>query len=128
MLKNQPIDTVSNRIKQAMELNGIRQVELVERTGLSKALVNHYVSGRVENAKTDKIYILAQALNVDPVWLMGMDVPMRSDANKYSIDNARLVAKIREDEAMTKALHRYFECDEDTKKRVVNVMNTLMDS
>lgn len=69
-----PIDTFQNRLQKAMSIRNMKQVELVERTGLDKTLINKYLSG-VTNAKQDKLTILAEALNVNEVWLMGYDIP-----------------------------------------------------
>lgn len=82
-----PVANVSSRIKEAMELRGMRQVDLVEKTGISKSLLSQYLSGRVTNARTDKVYMMAKALRVDAIWLMGFDVPMEiqmADADKMA--------------------------------------------
>lgn len=71
----QTIDTFQNRLKKAMELRNIKQVDLVERTNLDKTLINKYLAG-VANARQRKLTILADALNVNEVWLMGYDVAM----------------------------------------------------
>ena len=42
---------------------------------LHKGQLNSYLSGRYK-PKQDKIYLLAYALNVNPDWLYGLDVPM----------------------------------------------------
>lgn len=69
------IDSFQNRLKQAMELRNIKQVDLVEKTKLDKTLINKYLAG-VTNARQRKLTLLADALNVNEVWLMGYDVPM----------------------------------------------------
>ena len=69
------IDTFQNRLKKAMEIRNIKQVDLVNSTGLDKTLINKYLSG-VTNARQKKLTILADALNVNEVWLMGYDVSM----------------------------------------------------
>lgn len=82
-----PVANVSSRIKEAMDLRGMRQVDLVEKTGISKSLLSQYLSGRVTNARTDKVYMMAKALRVDAIWLMGFDVPMEiqmADADKMA--------------------------------------------
>jgi hypothetical protein len=71
----QIIDTFQNRLKKAMEYRNIKQVDLVEKTKLDKTLINKYLSG-VANAKQKKLAILAKALDVDEVWLMGYDTSM----------------------------------------------------
>ncbi len=71
----QIIDTFQNRLKQAMEEKNIKQVDLVEKTKLDKTLINKYLAG-VTNARQRKLTVLAEALGVNEVWLMGYDVPM----------------------------------------------------
>lgn len=72
------VDTFQNRLKKAMELNNMKQVQLVEKTGIDKTLINKYLSG-ASNAKQQKITILANALHVNEIWLMGYDVPMEQE-------------------------------------------------
>lgn len=71
----QIIDTFQNRLKKAMEIRNIKQVDLVEKTKLDKTLINKYLAG-VSNARQRKLTLLADALNVNEIWLMGYDVPM----------------------------------------------------
>lgn len=71
----QIIETFQARLKKAMEFNNMKQVDLVNKTGLDKTLINKYLAG-IMKAKQDKLTILANALNVNEVWLMGYDVPM----------------------------------------------------
>lgn len=84
----QIVDSFQNRLKKAMEINNIKQVDLVQKTGLDKTLINKYLSG-VSNARQSKLTILADALNVNEIWLMGYDVPM----NKKNFDNITNVNK-----------------------------------
>ena len=74
----QIVETFQNRLKEAMQLRNIKQVDLVEKTGLDKTLINKYLSG-ISNARQQKLTLLADALNVNEVWLMGYDVPIQRD-------------------------------------------------
>lgn len=71
----QIVDSFKNRLKLAMDKRGIKQVDLVEKTKLDKTLINKYLSGAT-NARQKKLTLLADALKVNEVWLMGYDVPM----------------------------------------------------
>lgn len=71
----QIIDTFQNRLKIAMSIRNMKQVDLVEKTKLDKTLINKYLAG-VSNARQKKLTILAEALNVNEIWLMGYDVSM----------------------------------------------------
>lgn len=72
----------AKRLQYAMDLNNIKAVELSEKTGITKPKISSYLAGRFR-AKQDGIFLLASTLNVDPSWLMGLDVPM-NDSSIFS--------------------------------------------
>lgn len=80
------IDTFQSRLKKAMELRNIKQVDLVEKTNLDKTLINKYLAG-VTNARQKKLTILADALNVNEIWLMGYDVSMERELKLDELGN-----------------------------------------
>ena len=77
---NELVDTFANRLNKAIILRNIKPIELSEKTGIDKSKISSYMSGRYK-AKQDGVYLLAQALNVSEVWLMGYDVPMNRELN-----------------------------------------------
>ena len=68
----------SVRIKKALAIRGMKQSELCEKTKIPKSALSEYISGAYE-PKQDRLFLIAQALDVDPVWLMGFDVPMEKE-------------------------------------------------
>lgn len=77
-IRNDKIDTFSNRLYLAMKQNNINQIELSEKTAfygkeISQSLINKYLKGKAL-ARQDNIYILSKVLNVSEAWLMGFDV------------------------------------------------------
>lgn len=72
---NELVDNFSNRLNAAIRIRNIKPIELSEKTGIDKSKISSYMSGRYK-AKQDGVYLLAQALNVNEAWLMGLDVPM----------------------------------------------------
>lgn len=60
----------ASRLKEALELRGMRQVDLAEKTGIGKSAISQYLSGKVL-PKQDKLYLLARALQVSEDWLLG---------------------------------------------------------
>lgn len=70
-----PIEKCSTRIARALAIRGMRQSELCEKTNIPKSAISQYISGAFL-PKQDRTFLIAEALNVDPVWLMGYDVPM----------------------------------------------------
>lgn len=71
------MSVISERLRTAMELRGMRQAELAKRTGIGKSSICTYLSGDYA-PKPDNVYRLAEALRVEPGWLMGRDVPMEA--------------------------------------------------
>lgn len=67
--------TIAERMREALNLRGMKQTELVELTGIGKSSISTYLSGEYE-PKQRNIYKISEALRVSEAWLMGFDVPM----------------------------------------------------
>lgn len=125
-------ESVSNRLKYAMNIRGIKQVELVEKTKIPKGSISQYVSGFAE-PRSERIYLLAKALNVDPVWLMGMDVPMEPQkisvdytvhdplAGEFLIETADLMNRISVEKRLRKFVEAFISLPEDKKKLIEGI-------
>lgn len=70
------------RIKYAINLRNMKQVDVINKTGINKGALSSYISGRYK-PKDDSIYKLALVLEVNPEWLRGKDVPMELDISSY---------------------------------------------
>lgn len=71
----------AKRLQLALSDTGMSQQELAEKSGVSKASISQYVNGShaPSNISSGKI---GKVLNVEPMWLMGFDVPMKRNSNK----------------------------------------------
>ena len=67
-------DTAS-RMKEALIIRGLKQADIVERTQIGKSSISTYLRGRYD-PKQKNLHLIAKALDVNPAWLMGEDVPM----------------------------------------------------
>ena len=89
--------TIAQRLKEALQIAGKKQADLVRETGLDRGSISSYLSGKYE-PKQKAIYKLAQALNVSEAWLLGYDVPMARTADQKKHDQlAKLIVKMRTD-------------------------------
>lgn len=92
------VEDFSVRLKKAMTYRNMKQVDLCNKSGIDKALISNYLSGKYK-AKQDKLHKLAIALNISEGWLMGYDVDMDrdwlpdnlEDLSDIKIDNARYI-------------------------------------
>lgn len=64
------------RIKQMMQIRDITQADLARITGIRASSISDYLSGKYQ-PKQDKIALIADALSVNPGWLMGYDEPKK---------------------------------------------------
>jgi transcriptional regulator with XRE-family HTH domain len=80
-------DSFQHRFIEAMQIRGMRQVDVAEKSGLDKAQISQYKTGKYEPMQ-DALYKLAKALDVNVAWLMGHDVPME-------VNRTELEQKIR---------------------------------
>lgn len=69
-------ESFQQRFEKALAITGIKPSELSEMTGISQATISQYRSG-YSQPKQPRLMVIAKALGVNPVWLMGLDVPMR---------------------------------------------------
>lgn len=72
-MADKPVSTLQIRLREAMDLRGMRSVDLVNASGVTKGSISLYLSGR-NIATNDRLYAIAKALRVNPGWLMGYDV------------------------------------------------------
>ncbi len=63
------------RLLKAIADKGISASELSRLSGVGKSDISNYINGAYV-AKSDKCYLLARALDVDPGWLMTGDEPL----------------------------------------------------
>ena len=66
------------RFNRAIERKNIKPADLSRQTGISESTISQYRSG-YSKPKDKRLVILANALGVDPTWLMGIDAPDRGE-------------------------------------------------
>ena len=66
------------RLKEALDYRELRPVDLCNKTKISQSTMSQYLSGYAE-PKKQRLSLIADALNVNPTWLMGLDVPMEKE-------------------------------------------------
>lgn len=74
-------DTFQHRFNEAMQIRGMRQVDVAKKSGLDKAQISQYKNGKYEPMQ-GSLYKLSEALNVNVAWLMGHDAPIEPSRNE----------------------------------------------
>lgn len=65
-----------HRLDTALAFANMKPIDLASKTGISEATISQYRSG-YSKPKDKRLVQIANALNVNPSWLMGLDVPMQ---------------------------------------------------
>lgn len=81
-----PIETFQNRLEKALRIRNMKPVELHEKTGISESLISKYLSGNAV-ARQRKLSLISDTLNINPVWLMGYDIPMEKNLKLDDLGN-----------------------------------------
>ena len=134
-------ETTADRLNQIMVEQGLKQVEILERckpycerfgVKLNKNDLSQYVSGKVV-PKQDKLSILALALNVNEVWLMGYNVPAgRTELEEMEkqlsqgCEALEIIQKKYGKEAV-EALRLFIQLDSVDRGRIIGNMETLLE-
>ena len=77
-----PIEAFCIRLRKALKLRNMKQIDIAKATGISESAISQYLSGYAR-PKDDRIHALALALDVSEGWLLGFDANMdRVDVSK----------------------------------------------
>lgn len=85
----QRIEPFKQRLKVAMESKNISQAELARKMNLSEATISSWIKGKYQ-ATEENLEKLGYVLNVNPVWLMGLDVEIDKNINNYKDNTTKM--------------------------------------
>lgn len=113
-------EITARRLRQALENKDLRPIDLSERTGIAKSSISQYCNG-IHAPSNLTAGAMAEVLGVDPLWLMGFDVPEKpADPDK---ENNSLWTRVSADPKLVSALEKYLSLPQDKK----DVLLTLVD-
>ena len=118
-----PIEKCATRIAKALSIRGMRQADLCQKTNIPKSAISQYINGAFE-PKQDRVYLISQALNVDPVWLMGYDVPMEKQAQPETKKVPLTEAELSEGEQLVVELFR--QIPEDRQPEALDLLRVAL--
>lgn len=87
------VSSLPVRLKEALE--GSSASALAEQIGMSKQAISAYITG-VRNPKRPVISVMAEALNVSVLWLMGYDAPKHAPSEPRSDGHSQKIEALTE--------------------------------
>lgn len=114
-----------NRIREALSIRNMKQVELCERTGIKKSSLNSWLAQRWQ-PKQVALMKMAKVLDVSEMWLAGYDIPMeRPIEQKKSDELAQLIHSIRNDTELRDLFFSISSLNNDQRKTIKSMVNEL---
>lgn len=114
-----------NRIREALALRNMKQVELCEKTGIKKSSINNWLAQRWQ-PKQDALMRMAKILDVSEMWLAGYDVPMeRPIEQKRSDELAQLIHSIRSDDDLKNMFISICSLNSDQRDSIKSMITEL---
>lgn len=119
------IAELKDRLKEALEARRMRAVDLMEKTDVPKSAISFYLAGKSQ-PKADRLYKIAQALDVSETWLLGYDVPMLRTAEQKKNDQlAQLIVKLRNDKDFYNTVSALAELNEKQYRGVQQLISAF---
>lgn len=100
----------ARRLRECLDENSMKAQDLADLSGVSKASISQYLNGS-HTPSNKTAGMMAPFFGVDPVWLIGFDVP------KYKVDPAS-TPELTDREKSILSMYRYL--DSDAKERIDN--------
>lgn len=131
-------ELTAKRIKLALSNKNMKPQELADKSGINKASVSQYVNGshKPSNLSAGK---MGEILDVEPLWLMGFDVPMERGKFKDTSGNAHISfdnvedfkkaydkSKYRGDRLVSAIIENSERLNNDGKKSLLEYSNILL--
>lgn len=114
---------IGNRIKHARTIRNITLEDIAKKVGVAKSTIQRYENGKIENIKLPVIESIANALTVNPAWLIGKSNDMeRTNKTATIISYYNQLNDIGKLEAIKRVkelscLSQYTTNEKDTYKR-----------
>lgn len=71
------VSTFQKRFIELLKIFNLTQKEISDKTNIPKSIINRYIH-RGDNPKAERIVHISNTFNINPLWLMGCDVPINS--------------------------------------------------
>lgn len=96
-MKPERVARLQDRLKEALNVRGMKAIDLSEKLDISRGTISYYMSGK-SSPKADRLNQICSMLNVSEAWMLGYDVPMERTTEQKKNDNiVRFVAQMRKD-------------------------------
>lgn len=109
--------TFSEKLAKAIQDKEMSIRELSERTGIPKSAIQRYTSGSTEKIPIDRMMLMAEALGIEPAYVMGWEEKTAPIRAAFSSDSP-VAQKLHEiGEQLTPLLHPETKTESDPDRQ-----------
>ena len=113
--------SLKSRLYEAMTIRGKKAVDLTRDLDIPKSAVSQYLSGKSQKMDSERLYAIAKYLDVDEPWLLGYDVPMKSNPEVSGM----LAADVLLNPDMLRLVQIYSELEEADKNMLLMLAENM---
>lgn len=111
------VSDTAHRLQELIEYFGIKQIDIVSKTGIPKNSISMYFAGeRVPRQK--RLTLIADAYGVNETWLMGLDIPMLKNDTSVEVTGLKY----------GKLLAKFSKLSSANQKVVISLIDNLLDT
>lgn len=88
---------MKDRLRMALDIREKKAVDLARDLKIPKSAISQYLSGHRQIKDSQRLYIIAEYLDVAEAWLMGFDVPMDRNTQKKADTISDAVLRMKTD-------------------------------
>lgn len=115
IINDKKFNDIMNRIQSKRIELKLSYQDLANKTGLSKSTLQRYETGSIRNIPLDKLEILANALEVSPMWIIGYDIPTEKEIS----------TNINLDDKTTLLLNSFNKLNDEGKNEAIKRVDEL---
>ena len=111
-------ELTAKRLRHALAMANMKPQELADKSGVNKASISQYVNGShsPSNISSGK---MGEVLNVNPLWLMGFDVPMEREQTSHSNEN---ISSTYSDPDIRRIERARSNMDQKDREKMMNIL------
>lgn len=116
-----------NRIREALEMRGMKQIELAEKSGIRRGTINNWLNNKYQ-PKQRALATLAQILDVAELWLAGYDIPMeRAPEQKKADALIEVFNQLRSDAEFKELVFKIRKLSPENYQTIKHLIDQLAD-
>ena len=109
----------------ALNIKNIKQIDLAERTGLAPAQINAWKKNKWQ-PKQRALHLMAKVLDVNELWLAGLDVPMERPVKQKELDQmADIIRELRKNDRFKAVVENIFKLNDEQFTLIESMINQL---